>query len=65
MWLSPLHAVLMARSKGSLGSLNPLPFNMMMVNSIAWVMYAVLLNDYYVFFGKRTIILPLFARRLA
>ncbi|CAM9424462.1 unnamed protein product, partial [Ectocarpus fasciculatus] len=49
MYLSPLQAVLAARRSGSLGTLNPVPFGIAVLNALGWAMYAVLLRDYFIF----------------
>ena len=42
MWLSPMKAVLEARSKGDIGTLNPVPWSIAYANCIAWVIYGCL-----------------------
>lgn len=52
MFCSPLPAVLRANRAKSLGELNALPFAAMCVNCTAWVFYALLLTDWYIYFGN-------------
>lgn len=47
MFASPSAAVFKARNRGSIGSLNPLPFVMAMANCVAWTTYAFLIDDWY------------------
>lgn len=49
MWLSPLKAVLRARHDRLMGSLNPYPFVLTVLNCFAWMVYAVQIKDYYIF----------------
>lgn len=52
MFCSPLPAVLRANRARSLVELNALPFAAMCVNCTAWVFYALLLTDWYIYFGN-------------
>ena len=52
MWLSPLQAVLKARRLHSLGTLNPVPYGITVVNCISWVSYSIIIKDYYVYFAN-------------
>lgn len=52
MWLAPLKDVYNARLSQQLGTLNPIPFTMILINCIGWTMYGVLTNDIYIFFAN-------------
>lgn len=52
MFLTPMLAVLDARKKGSLGDLNPLPFAMIVLTTIGWVYYSIMLQNYFLFFAN-------------
>lgn len=47
MFASPSKAVFKARNRGTIGSLNPLPFVMAMANCVAWTTYGFLTDDWY------------------
>lgn len=49
LFLSPMPAVLRARRERSLGDLNPIPFIMITLNCLAWVVYSWIIRDAYVF----------------
>jgi len=46
--MSPFRAVIQARSKGTLGKLNPLPFVCMLLNMTAWLAYGLHTSDWYI-----------------
>uniref|UniRef100_A0A7S3NR04 Sugar transporter SWEET1 n=1 Tax=Aureoumbra lagunensis TaxID=44058 RepID=A0A7S3NR04_9STRA len=52
MFLSSLPAVLDARSIGSLGSLNPIPWAFIWANCVAWLHYSVIIKNKYAFFSN-------------
>ena len=52
MWLAPLKDVYNARLSQQLGTLNPIPFTMILINCIGWTMYGVITNDMYLFFAN-------------
>ncbi|KAL3130843.1 hypothetical protein ABBQ38_000175 [Trebouxia sp. C0009 RCD-2024] len=52
MFLSPLKAVLDMRKHGRLGELNPIPFPVVIANCMAWVAYALVSKDPYVFLAN-------------
>jgi solute carrier family 50 (sugar transporter) len=52
MWLSPLKAILLARKSRQLGDLNPIPFVVTVFNCIAWVIYANMMRDYFMFWAN-------------
>jgi solute carrier family 50 protein (sugar transporter) len=52
MFLTPMLAVLDARKAGALGPLNPLPFAMIVLTTIGWVYYSIMLQNYFLFFAN-------------
>jgi solute carrier family 50 protein (sugar transporter) len=52
MWLSPLMVLLEARKKNDLGTLNPIPFAVTVFNCTGWVIYAVMISNYYILFAN-------------
>eukprot|EP01024_Parvocaulis_polyphysoides_P018369 TRINITY_DN1813_c1_g2_i1.p1 TRINITY_DN1813_c1_g2~~TRINITY_DN1813_c1_g2_i1.p1 ORF type:complete len:270 (-),score=42.54 TRINITY_DN1813_c1_g2_i1:124-912(-) len=52
MFFSPLTAVLQVRQTQTLGELNPLPFPVITANCVGWLLYAVLLKNYFLLFGN-------------
>jgi solute carrier family 50 (sugar transporter) len=52
MWFSSLSSILRVRQDKNLGSLNPIPYGIAALNCIAWVLYSILLHDYYIFFAN-------------
>jgi solute carrier family 50 (sugar transporter) len=52
MWFSPLKVILDARMKQDLGSMNPYPFVITILNCIGWFMYGVLQRDFFIFFAN-------------
>lgn len=52
MFSSPLAAVLHVRRTQELGDLNPLPYPVIFVNCISWLVYALLTNDWFLYFGN-------------
>ncbi|KAJ3044804.1 hypothetical protein HDV00_000681 [Rhizophlyctis rosea] len=49
MALAPLAAVRRVRREGTLGTVNPFPFVLTACNATAWVIYALLVKDYFIF----------------
>lgn len=52
MWFSSLSSIRLVRKTEDLGSLNPIPYGIAAMNCIAWVLYSILLHDYYIFFAN-------------
>jgi solute carrier family 50 protein (sugar transporter) len=52
MWLSPLPAVLQVRRSQKLGTLNPLPYPISMLNCIGWVVYGSMIRNEFVLWGN-------------
>ncbi|KAJ3033233.1 hypothetical protein HK097_004929 [Rhizophlyctis rosea] len=50
MYLAPLPAVRRVCKDQDIGSLNPFPFAVNATNSISWIIYALLKQDYFIFF---------------
>ena len=49
MSLSPFPALRLAEKAGTLGAFNPIPVSFFMVNALCWVIYAVLIQNPYIF----------------
>jgi solute carrier family 50 (sugar transporter) len=54
MWLSPMSAILAARRKRDLETLNPIPFAVTVCNCVAWTMYSCMRRDYFIFWSNGT-----------
>lgn len=54
MWTAPIIAMVNARKNRDLGGLNPIPFALIIVNCIGWVVYAFMIKNYYIFFSNAT-----------
>lgn len=52
MWVAPAKAVMEVRRSESMGTLNPIPFPVTMMNCIGWVVYGCMIRDYFVFFAN-------------
>lgn len=52
MFLAGVPAVQAARTLGSLGALNPLPFAMVLGNCVGWTSYGLLVHDQYLVAGN-------------
>ena len=53
MWLSPLGTILKSRSQTApFVKVNPTPFSFMIVNCLGWVIYALMINNLYVFLAN-------------
>jgi solute carrier family 50 protein (sugar transporter) len=52
MFLAPLDDVRKAAHTGDLGDLNPLPWPVMLGNCLGWVVYGLLLRNWFIFFGN-------------
>lgn len=53
MWLASLKVAYVARYKNKqLGSLNPLPFTMIVINCIGQLLYGILIKNYFIFFAN-------------
>jgi hypothetical protein len=50
--LSPCTAILKARQETCLGSLNPLPFALTIVNCIGWSAYGLIRRDFFIYFAN-------------
>jgi solute carrier family 50 (sugar transporter) len=53
-WFASLPSVLEVRQKQDLGLLNPLPFGIQALNCLGWVLYSIVLEDYFIFFTNIT-----------
>ena len=51
MFFSGVPAMLRCKREGSLGDMNPAPFPVVLANCVGWMGYAILAQDYFVFFG--------------
>jgi solute carrier family 50 protein (sugar transporter) len=52
MYGAPLRDAHRAVQKGDIGDLNPLPWAFMLGNCYGWIVYSMLLENYYLFFGS-------------
>jgi solute carrier family 50 protein (sugar transporter) len=52
MWVSPLFVILEARKKNDLGTLNPIPFAVIVINCIGWVVYSIMISNYFILFAN-------------
>ena len=52
MFAAPLGDAYRAVQAGSLGDLNPLPWAFMLGNCYGWILYGVLMTDYFVYFAN-------------
>lgn len=52
MFYAPVRDVQNAVARGSLGDLNPLPWAFMLGNCAAWVLYSILIRNFFVFVGN-------------
>ena len=52
MFYAPYQDVQKAVARGSLGDLNPLPWAFMLGNCAAWVLYSILIRNFFVFAGN-------------
>ena len=50
--LSPCTAILKARQESRLGSLNPLPFSLTIMNCIGWSAYGLMRRDFFIYFAN-------------
>jgi solute carrier family 50 protein (sugar transporter) len=61
MWMSSFTAFLEIRRNMSLGSINTLPYGVMLMNCIGWMSYGIMRDDIYIFFSNATgVVLGLF-----
>ena len=51
MFFSGVPAMLRCKRDGALGDMNPAPFPMVLANCVGWMGYAILAQDFFVFFG--------------
>ena len=51
MFFSGVPAMLRCKREGSLGDMNPAPFPVVLANCVGWMGYAILAQDFFVFFG--------------
>mmetsp|Transcript_19062 Transcript_19062/g.30840 ORF Transcript_19062/g.30840 Transcript_19062/m.30840 type:complete len:227 (+) Transcript_19062:524-1204(+) len=51
MYFSGVSAMMRCKRAGRLGDMNPLPFPVMLATNISWIMYSILLGDYFLFFS--------------
>ena len=54
MWFAPIKAVWAVRNSRKIGTLNPYPFAVTIINCIGWTIYGCMLRNYFVFFGNFT-----------
>ena len=52
LFVSPLRAVLAARAKGQIGSLNPLPYPVLLANCVSWTVYSIMKEDTFLFLAQ-------------
>lgn len=52
MWVTPIKVMRDARLSGELGNINPIPFNVVVINCFAYTMYSILRQDYFIFFSN-------------
>ena len=52
MWLTPLQSILKARRLHSLGTLNPIPFGVIVLNCIGWSGYGIMSQDFFIYFSN-------------
>jgi solute carrier family 50 protein (sugar transporter) len=52
MFLSPWKLVMTARRNRHLGNINPIPFAIMFVSSLGYIVYGSVLSNYYLFFSS-------------
>ena len=52
MFAAPFRSVRQAQKDGRLGKLNPTPWAIMTGNTIGWITYGILKDNYYIFFGN-------------
>jgi solute carrier family 50 protein (sugar transporter) len=52
MFGSPMKEILNARSSKDLGTLNPVPFAVIIFNCIGWMTYGIMIRDYFVFWSN-------------
>jgi solute carrier family 50 protein (sugar transporter) len=51
LWFSSLPRMIKVLEESSLGTINPIPFPFMLLNSFVWVLYAILTQDHLAFFS--------------
>ncbi len=52
MWLSPMSMMLKARASRDIGSINPYPFAVTVLNCLGWLIYGCQLKDFYIFWAN-------------
>jgi len=52
MWLAPYQSIIQARKTKDLGALSPIPFTFTIINCVGWTIYALLLNNQYIFWSN-------------
>lgn len=52
MWVTPIKIMADARAAGDLGNINPIPFNVVVINCMGYTMYSILKQDYFLFFAN-------------
>lgn len=52
MFFSGVPAMLRCKRLGSLGDMNPLPFPVVLANCVSWIIYSILIEDYFLFFSN-------------
>eukprot|EP00158_Paraphelidium_tribonemae_P007066 Partr_v1_DN28097_c0_g1_i6_m56989 putative sugar transporter len=49
---SPIKTVLRVRKNGKLGQVNPIPYAFIFINTMAWMIYSYVVENYYIFFAN-------------
>jgi solute carrier family 50 protein (sugar transporter) len=52
MFFSGVPGMLRCKRDGSLGDMNPLPFPVVLANCVSWIIYSILIEDYFLFFSN-------------
>ena len=52
MFFSGVPGMLRCKRAGTLGDMNPLPFPVIWANCVGWILYSVLIRDYFLFFSN-------------
>lgn len=52
MFFSGVPGMLRCKRLGGLGDMNPLPFPVVLANCISWIIYSILIEDYFLFFSN-------------
>ena len=52
MFFSGVPGMLRCKRVGGLGDMNPLPFPVVLANCVSWIIYSILIEDYFLFFSN-------------